>query len=195
MRKLFSVVAILLAVVFTSSAKDKIAVGEFEDWNGIDSVIIKEIFKLNDYNTIYLLPIDESKIEWPEKSDNRYVDLQIALKKIPTILQERIQKRVKKNVVLADKDQKFEDNSLKIQIVIEELNMGSRALRAWVGYGAGGQHIKISGTISDNNNKDFLNFKHKRISTSSASYEKCVEGEFYYFSEDISLILKQFLTK
>ena len=195
MRKLFSVVAILLACVFTSSAKDKVAVGEFEDWNGIDSVMIKEIFKLNDYNTIYILPFDESKIEWPEKSDNRYEALQKALKNIPTIVQERIQKRTKKNVVIASANQQFEANSLKIQIVIDELNMGSRALRAWVGYGAGGQHIKISGTISDNNNKEFLNFKHKRISTSSASYQKCVEGEFIYFGEDIALILKQFQTK
>lgn len=195
MRKLFSVVAILLACVFTSSAKDKVAVGEFEDWNGIDSVMIKEIFKLNDYNTIYILPFDESKIEWPEKSDNRYEELQKALKNIPTIVQERIQKRTKKNVVIASANQQFEANSLKIQIVIDELNMGSRALRAWVGYGAGGQHIKISGTISDNNNKEFLNFKHKRISTSSASYQKCVEGEFIYFGEDIAFILKQFQTK
>lgn len=194
MKKLFSIVAILLACVFTTSSKDKLAVGVFEDWfDEIDSVAVKEIFKLADYNTIYLLPFDESKIEWPDKSDNRYDELKSALQEIRYIVKEKLERKVKTaNVIIASEDQKFEANSLKIKICIDELNMGSRALRAWVGFGAGGQRIKITCTISDNNNKQFVIFTHKRASTNSRSYEDCVKGEFEYFGEDVAFVLNKF---
>ncbi len=197
MKKIISVLALICAFASASFAKDKLEVGEFEDWfDHIDSVKVKEIFNLNDYKTIYIMPFDESKVEWPEKDDNRYEALEKALKKVPTVVQERLQKRLKgMNIVVATADQNIEANALKLNIKYEELSMGSRALRAWVGFGAGGQRIEISGTVQDGNGKEFTWFKHKRVSTNAKSYEKCVEEEFVFFGEDIAWMLGKYKAK
>ena len=67
--------------------------------------------------------------------------------------------------------------------------MGERAIRAWVGFGAGAQSVQISATLSNANGKVYY-LKQRRLSTKMSSYQSCLESEFEELSEDMVDVLK-----
>ncbi len=48
------------------------SVGTFKDWNGIDSMEIKQLFRLADYALVKLVPFDTTAAELPKQGDNTY---------------------------------------------------------------------------------------------------------------------------
>ena len=76
-----------------------------------------------------------------------------------------------------------------IEDLVDELDMGDRALRIWVGAGAGAQKITLSGVIFDKNKQEFFDFKHRRIMIIGRTYKKDLQLEFANFGKDIAKIL------
>ena len=187
MKKITAVLCLLLSV---SMYAKKASIGTFEDWNDLDYVEIAQLIQAGDYTTLYIVPIDESKVEYPDKSDNKYQALVNALANFRSIIQkEFIGKYKNLRVVLSDGKVKPGEKELVLAVKIEELSMGERALRVWVGFGAGGQSVQVSATLSDSNGKVYY-LKQRRLSTKMTSYQSCLESEFEELAEDMVTILK-----
>lgn len=168
---------------------------EYTDWHKwLDYINIVKPLAIEQYNTLYLRPIDASAVVWPDKTDNQYDGLKNALEALPGIIKENIEKKYShlKVVVIDDQQQiAADDKALILRLKIEELDMGNRALRVWVGFGAGHQSVAISGDVTDANGEPFFNFRHRRISNNWQTYEKILKTEFKNFSKDICRIFKE----
>ena len=168
----------------------KASVGTFSDWNDLDYVEIDQIIHAGDYTTLYIMPVDESKVVFPDKSDNKYPALVNALANFRGIIQKEFVGEYKNlRVVLADKKVTPKEKELVLNVKIEEINMGERALRAWVGFGAGAQSVEISATLTDAKGKVYF-LKHRRFSTKMSNYQSCLESEFEELSEDMVRVLQ-----
>ena len=167
---------------------------EFTDWHKwLDYIKIDKPLEIEQYNVIYLRPIDISAVVWPDKTDKQYVGLQKALEALPGIIKENIEKKYPHlNVVIDDQQAVTPDEkALILRLKIDEIDMGNRALRIWVGFGAGHQSVAISGEVTDVNNEPFFNFRHRRLSDKWDSYEKILTMEFKNFAKDICRIFKE----
>lgn len=187
MKKIALFFCILLSV---SMYAKKASVGSFSDWNDLDYVEIDQLINAKDYTTLYIVPVDESKVVFPDKDDNKYPAMKKALANFRSIIQEEFEDDFKNlKVVLTDKKVTPKGNELVLAVKIEEINMGERALRAWVGFGAGAQSVQISATLSNANGKVYY-LKQRRLSTKMSSYQSCLESEFEELSEDMVDVLK-----
>ena len=168
---------------------------EFKDWHRwLDFIHIDRSLAISQYNVIYLCPIDISAVVWPDETDNQYTGLKKALEALPGIIKENIEKKYNHlNVVILDDEQAItpDEKALVLRLKIDELDMGNRALRVWIGFGAGHQSVAISGSVTDTNNEPFFNFRHRRISNNWKTYEKILKTEFKNFSKDICRIFKE----
>ena len=92
---------------------------------------------------------------------------------IATEMQNQLQKAGYKVVVAEDAN--FRDpESIVVQFNWTELDLGSRALRVWVGYGAGNARFATQGVIYDGD-KEIATFSQRRISAlDTQKYEKLV---------------------
>lgn len=166
---------------------------EFRDWkNRIDYIHILENVDINKYRTLYIMPIDESNVEYPDKSDNQYEPLCRALYSFPAIIRSSLEKVFPYlNVIIVKKGEEYiDDNALYLNLKIDKLDMGSRALRVWIGFGAGTQTIKISGQVRDTK-KEYFDFIHQRLSGNWKTYEKALMAEMNNLSGDIVFIFQQ----
>ena len=77
--------------------------------------------------------------------------------------------------VIVAEDANFRDpESIVVQFNWTELDLGSRALRVWVGYGAGNARFATQGVIYDGD-KEIATFSQRRISAlDTQKYEKLV---------------------
>ncbi|MBP5318373.1 MAG: DUF4410 domain-containing protein [Paludibacteraceae bacterium] len=168
----------------------KASVGTFSDWNDLDYIEIAQLIKAGEYTTLYIVPVDESNVQFPEKDDNKYPALVNALANFRAIIQREFFGKYKNlRVVLSDGKVTPGDKELVLAVKIEDLNMGERALRAFVGFGAGSQSVQITATLSDKNGKVYF-LKQRRLSTKMTSYQSCLEGTFAGLSEDMVSVLK-----
>ena len=167
----------------------------YYDWNNwLDYIMINKKVDINNYKTIYLYPVDESNVTLPEKTDNQYPALVKALQTFPYIIRKKLENDYQylRVIVVENNEQvNVENNALVLKLRFDEFNMGSRALRVWIGFGAGAQSITISGDVIDSDNNVLFSFKHKRISLNWKTYEKCLKAEFSNFADDISRIFEE----
>ena len=167
----------------------------YVDWhNYLDYIHIYKTVMAKDYSRIYILPIDQSNIQFPEKQDNRYPAMVNGIKNFPDIIRTQFLKRIPnlEVVILKDWPAQVADKSLCLQLTLEEIDMGSRALRFWVGFGAGAQSVKISGKVFSNTGEEFFNFNQKRLSSKGGlkfTYQRVLESEFENLGEDIAKVL------
>ena len=70
-----------------------------------------------------------------------------------------------------------------------DVDMGSQALRFWIGFGAGAQRMVVAGKVSDSNGQCFY-FKHQRLSSKSGGYEGTLDIEMNNFGKDIAKIFE-----
>lgn len=164
------------------------------DWhNYLDYICIYKDVLIKDYNRIYIAPIDQSKVVFPNKDDNKYPAMINGINNFPDLIREQLIKRIPnlEVVILKEWPSVLEERSLCLQVAFEEINMGSRALRFWVGFGAGAQSVKISGKVFSNIGEELFNFHQKRLSSKGGaqfSYQRVLESEFENLGRDIAKI-------
>lgn len=191
MKKAILIISAILCcgVLCAKKHNTPIATGEYKDWcNYLDYININKVVNIDNYKTIVILPIGQDKVVWPDKDDNQYPALKKALAEAPSIFQKQLEKELKdKNieVKIANSNATPKNGEILIKLNIESLDMGNRALRVWVGFGAGNQNIEISGYAEDTSGKCF-SFKQKHYSIKMTSYEKVLNSEFKNFGEEIA---------
>ncbi len=165
---------LLLALGATAQIK----VGTYTEWQKtLDELEIKESYDFSNRKTVVILPVQTSDVELPKKSDDNYKLISKALanmtQTIATEMQNQLQKAGYKVVVAEDAN--FRDpESIVVQFNWTELDLGSRALRVWVGYGAGNARFATQGVIYDGD-KEIATFSQRRISAlDTQKYEKLV---------------------
>lgn len=176
MKKTTFTVAIMLLLALGATAQIK--VGTYTEWQKtIDELEIKESYDFSNRKTVVILPVQTSDVELPKKSDDNYKLITKALanmtQTIATEMQNQLQKAGYKVVVAEDAN--FRDpESIVVQFNWTELDLGSRALRVWVGYGAGNARFATQGAIYDGD-KEIATFSQRRISAlDTQKYEKLV---------------------
>ena len=176
--------------VTKQSTDENIQYDTIKNWHGnVDHMYIARAVDIKKYGVLYLYPIDESRILWPEENDNRYPALVKALKQFPDIIKEELEDEFE-HLKVVKVDEKFipdpNTKALLMRLRINELEMGSRAERFWVGFGAGSQCVTISGEVADAEGNKYFAFKHRRLSSRSQRYEKCLKDEFENLADDIA---------
>ena len=176
MKKTTFTVAIMLLLALGATAQIK--VGTYTEWQKtLDELEIKESYDFSNRKTVVILPVQTSDVELPKKSDDNYKLITKALanmtQTIATEMQNQLQKAGYKVVVAEDAN--FRDpESIVVQFNWTELDLGSRALRVWVGYGAGNARFATQGVIYDGD-KEIATFSQRRISAlDTQNYEKLV---------------------
>ena len=176
MKKTTFTVAIMLLLALGATAQIKVVT--YTEWQKtIDELEIKESYDFSNRKTVVILPVQTSDVELPKKSDDNYKLITKALanmtQTIATEMQNQLQKAGYKVIVAEDAN--FRDpESIVVQFNWTELDLGSRALRVWVGYGAGNARFATQGVIYDGD-KEIATFSQRRISAlDTQKYEKLV---------------------
>ncbi|MGN0188233.1 MAG: DUF4410 domain-containing protein, partial [Candidatus Cryptobacteroides sp.] len=154
--RIFRVIALSVAVCFSASYasvevsaqnKSSVQTGQFEDWNGIDYINIRKSFDFDDYTKICIMPFDVSSVVLPDPSDNTYQPMVDVLGRLQEYAAEYLRKPLKKAPVTISAATTLlpAPKTLVFNMKIDEFDPGNRALRAWVGFGAGRAAVQISG--------------------------------------------------
>jgi len=193
---LFVLAAILLTIPMMAQDFSGVACQQgqvYNDWHKwLDYINIVMPIDIYQYEKIYLCPIDVSAVQWPDKKDNKYPALEESLEAFPGIIAKSVKKQfphIKVQTVNSFDEMSLDDKSVGLCLRIDELDMGDRALRIWVGAGAGAQKIAIAGVFFDKNKKEFFDFKHRRVTAVGRTYKKDLQLEFANFGNDIAKIL------
>ncbi|MBP5722718.1 MAG: DUF4410 domain-containing protein [Bacteroidales bacterium] len=185
-------------IVFIGSIFAQNSGTEYRDWEKwLDYINITRTVNLYEYSTLYITKVDDSKITYPDKNDNRYPALVKTMALFNIVIEKKIQKEfshIKIVQIENAKDLTLDAKSLLLEPEMTELDMGSQALRFWIGFGAGAQHMVVSGKVSDSQGECF-HFRHKRISSKSGGYEGTMIIEMNNFGADIAKIFKKMYKK
>ena len=180
------------------------ASGNYKDWERlIDVLEIVQPFKLADYGELVILPLDTSATPLPKESDNTYEPTVKSLGRTSSILISEIKEKVgsKISVLTAENDQEIskvisKQNVLVLKGKVSEMNPGSRALRYFVGFGAGKTRVEFEGELLEfPGNKPLLKFKHARVSAMGAfggDYDKFLDDDSRDVSKDLGQMLINF---
>jgi len=197
---LFGFLIGVLALTFFPNISHSAAPGRYRDWNDIDEVEVFESFRLSDYSKIVVLPLDTESAKLPPRDDNTYKPVKEVLAKADEIFRKGLKDKVadKIKIVFEDRvppkeDQATEEKVLILKGRITEINPGSRALRIWVGFGAGKSRVEVEGELADaKSQKILLKFKQGRIAAMDArNYEKTLQSDLERIGKDIGNLLKE----
>ena len=195
-KMLFVLTAILLTIPMMAQDFSGVACQQGQVYNNwhkwLDYINIVMPIDIYQYEKIYLCPADISSVQWPDKTDNKYPALEQSLEAFPGIIAKNIKKQLPHLKVLTVNsldEMNPDDKSVGLCLRFDELDMGDRALRIWVGAGAGAQKITLSGVIFDKNKQELFDFKHRRVMIIGRTYKKDLQMEFANFGKDIAKIL------
>ena len=195
-KMLFVLTAILLTIPMMAQDFSGVACQQGQVYNNwhkwLDYINIVMPIDIYQYEKIYLCPADISSVQWPDKTDNKYPALEQSLEAFPGIIAKNIKKQLPHLKVLTVNsldEMNPDDKSVGLCLRFDELDMGDRAVRIWVGAGAGAQKITLSGVIFDKNKQEFFDFKHRRLMIIGRTYKKDLQLEFANFGNDIAKIL------
>ncbi len=191
------IIPFLLFVACATSGTASKGSGKYSDWNGfIDELEIVKPFSMNAYSKVIVLPLNTSAVILPPKTENTYEPLTKVISRVDQIFGEGLSKGLKdlKNVSSeSSKGPTSEAGVLIIQAKIFEMNPGSRALRYFVGFGAGKMVVGIQGEVIDAmNSQVYLRFKHARASAYGGvggDYESLLSENTRDVGEDIGKML------
>lgn len=190
-------VAILLSVPMMAQDFSGVACQQgqvYDHWQKwLDHINIVQPIDIYQFEKMYLCPPDVSAVQWPDKNDNKYPALEQSLDAFSGIIAKNIKQHfphLKVLTVNSLDEMKLDDKSVGLCLRFDELDMGDRALRIWVGAGAGAQKITLSGVVFDKHKKEFFDFKHRRETIIGRTYKKDLQLEFANFGKDIAKILE-----
>ena len=169
-----------------------------DDFKWLDYIHVAEPVNIRNIDRIYLYPVDASKVEWPDKTDNKYPALEQSLKAFPDIIAKTLKKKVRGvNVIIVNsiEDAQMDDKALALSLRFDELDMGELSARIWVGAGAGAQRITLAGVCYDKDKNEVFDFHHRRLGIIGRSYKKDLQIELNNYANDIAKILNELRKK
>ncbi len=174
-------------------ATSQIAVGTYTDWKKcIDNLEIKDNYDFSGRKTVVILPVQTSDVELPKKSDDNYKLITSTLGKMTQVIAREMEEQLKKSgyeVIVADETNYRNPEAIVIQFNWTMLDLGSRALRAWVGFGAGNAKFATTGIIYDGD-KEIATFSQQRVSAlDSQKYEKLIVKGIGNVVEDVAKLI------
>lgn len=163
------------------------------DWNGLDAVTIYQTLHASEYKTLYILPIDDSAADYFQDSNEKTMaKVKAERAALRPEIQKYIQKAYKKlNVKLVDTmPANLADGEMALSIIFTEYNLGSAAMRAWVGAGNAGLTLQADFTGAGDSKIVSMTHRHKTGLLSPNAYDKVIKKMNQHFSEDFVTLLK-----
>lgn len=190
MKKLFFFLAVILLASFGLMAQ--IPVGTYKEWNKcIDELEVKSAYDFSGRKTVVILPVETSNVEIPKDKELKAVvnnTLKTLTKSVVDNMQQKLTKAGYKVVVGQSADYR-DPNAIVIQLTWRDMDLGNRAMRAWVGFGAGSASFSTDGVIYDGDN-EVISFSQRRISSMDMKqYDKLAQKGVKEISEDVAKLV------
>ncbi len=190
MKKSFFFLAVTLLSSFSLMAQ--IPVGTYTEWKKcIDELVVKSDYDFSGRKTVVILPVETSNVEIPKDKDLKPI-VNNTLKTLTKQVADELQKKLSKagyKVVVGESANYRDPEAIVIQLNWQEINLGSRALRTWVGFGAGSASFSTEGVIYDGD-KEVITFTQRRISAmDTRQYDKIAQKGVREVCEDISKLV------
>jgi len=165
-----------------------------EHWKDINYLTLYEPMHASQCKTLYILPVDDSKADYFKDSREKTMqNVKNSRAQFRPTIQKDIKKAYKKlNVQLVDAmPAELKADELALSLTFTEYNLGSAALRGWVGGGQAG--FTLAGEFYGGGNKKIVTFnqRHKTGIFDPNKYEKIIKKLNSRFSEDIVVIIKE----
>jgi Domain of unknown function (DUF4410) len=182
-----------------AEGKGSTAPGKYTSWGEMDfdEIEIVQAFKFADYTGVAVAPLDVSKV--PERTDNEAKNVKEAVATVDQPFLEGLKKGVasysKKTEVQAGAGS---GHALLIKGTVLELDPGSKAARAFAGYGAGATRAKITGEVVEaDTGKVLLRFTHEKRAGSGFGFagggsKKLMLKSAEHIGEDLGKVFKAF---
>lgn len=136
------------------------------DWYDVDKVEVYNSINLDDYSKLYILPIKESGLVITGK-DQEIAKMRKAINEFPEHIRHQISARYKNleiNIVKA-LPAGLTNKDLVLNMDIVSFDQGSRAARAWGGFGAGAQSTELAGDCKDGKGRRIFHFQQRRVNS------------------------------
>lgn len=192
-------IALAAPLVAPTSLSAQNTPGNYKDWQKVDSVQIMQSFKLADYSKIVVLPLEKSGVTLPAESDNTYAPTKAMIEASDTHFFEGLQKGVadvKKDMTVEKGAEGAQPKTLLVRGKLLGLQPGSKAARAFGGFGAGAASATIAIEIVDaSNNTVLAKMTHQRRAGTGAfggSYDKVMSKAINEVGETFGKGLKGF---
>jgi hypothetical protein len=193
--RIFLISTFILVAPIQAMADEEPAVGKFEDWDDLDIVEIKQLFKLDDYATVTVEPFDTKDVELPEQDDNTFKFVVEAR----DAFNERIFESIKDELEDKPVNNKMNKELGKVLLVrgkVLVMNPGVKSLRMFVGVGAGHGGIQIQSELVDQETNTVLaTLNQKRLSGGGwlgGSYDGMLEDLTEELGEDVASLIDHF---
>ena len=154
---------IVLLVSVLAFVCDAFAQEVHTDWYDVDSVVVYQTVDIADYQAIVLLPIGESGLEF-SGNDDELAAMRKAIDEFRDLIKIQFNNSFPHlDVIIADAvPSDVPQNTLVMKMDIPDFGQGSRAARAWGGFGAGAQHTDLCGEcLTATNEKVFWFTQHR----------------------------------
>lgn len=181
---------LLCAASFSLSAQKT-----YTDWHYIDKITINADVHASDYSVLYLVPINEDpsivKFEDSRPKVVKKVFDQVAA--FRPMIQKSIKGAYKKmDVKIVDEvPASLAKGEMMISIKYTEFNLGSAALRAWVGGGNAGITLDITIATADRPDAIVITQRHMSGLLSPNAYDKILKEQQGKFAKDFVVIFKE----
>ena len=191
MKRTTLILAILMFSCMGMMAQVK--VGKYKDWKKtIDLLEVKAPYDFTGRKTVILLPVETSAVKLPDKDNDNYKLVTKSLANLTQSLANELQKNLQKQgykVIVAENADVRDPEAIVLQLNWTEFDLGNRALRAWVGFGAGNAGFGTDGVIYDGDDA-VITFSHRRISPmDSRDYEKLAVKGVKDVCEDLAKMI------
>lgn len=155
----------------------------YEGDEKLDYINIMYPVDIRRYSKLYIMPVDESNVEYPEIIDKKYEALANSLNSFPGIIKFHLEMSFPYlNVIFIRNSDNIslEEDALYLQLKYDQLDMGNHI-----------QTIKISGEVNTDKQK-CATFNHKRLTfRRGRSYETILKNEFNDFGDDIVWLFRR----
>lgn len=171
----------------------QVKVGKYKDWKKtIDLLEVKAPYDFTGRKTVILLPVETSAVKLPDKDNDNYKLVVKTLENLTQNVANELQKNLQKQgykVIVAENADVRDPEAIVLQLNWTELDLGNRALRAWVGFGAGNAGFGTDGVFYDGDNA-VITFSHRRIAPMDIKdYEKLAAKGVRELSADLAKMI------
>jgi len=181
-----------------AGSKGSTAPGKYTSWGEeeFDELEIVQTFKFADYTGVSVAPLDVSKV--PERTDNEAKNVKEAVAAVDESFLTGVKKGVSSFSKSAVQPGAGTGHALLVKGTVIELDPGSKAARAFAGYGAGATRAKIAGEVVEaDTGKVLLRFTHEKRAGSGFGFagggsKKLMLKSAEHVGEDLGKVFKSF---
>lgn len=173
--------------------------GKYTSWGpDIDQLEVVKKFKFGSYSKVVVEPFDTSEVKLPEAKDNTYEPVKTVLASATEGFVQGLRGGIETKVAIDEKPGQ-DAETLIIRGKVLEMAPGSKAARAWAGFGAGAARAKLEGEIVDARSGDVLaRFTQERrsgVGVLGGDYQELMQRNLNTVGKDVANILKAFSDK